>query len=129
MANASKYKTPNLPSTARQTCRQLDTSFNSTAAAVTYLYLAFAVAFSQGIDEGPEGLKLISDLIREKLKIEISVLMGANIAKEVADEKFCETTIGNYCKGQFHLLSVAYPHLRQDSVCRQQWEAACNEIC
>lgn len=24
--------------------------------------------------------------------------MGANIAKEVADEKFCETTIGNYCK-------------------------------
>lgn len=26
--------------------------------------------------------------------------MGANIAKEVADEKFCETTIGNYCKGQ-----------------------------
>jgi len=26
--------------------------------------------------------------------------MGANIAKEVADEKFCETTIGNYCKEQ-----------------------------
>lgn len=50
---------------------------------------------SQGVDEGPDGLKLISDIIREQLGIEMSVLMGANIANEVADEKFCETTIGN----------------------------------
>lgn len=48
----------------------------------------------QGVDAGPDGLKLISDIIREKLEIEVSVLMGANIANEVADEKFCETTIG-----------------------------------
>lgn len=48
----------------------------------------------QGIDEGPEGLTLISDIIREKLQIDVNVLMGANIASEVADEKFCETTIG-----------------------------------
>lgn len=48
----------------------------------------------QGIDEGPEGLRLISDIIREKMDIDISVLMGANIASEVAAEKFCETTIG-----------------------------------
>lgn len=31
--------------------------------------------------------------------------MGANIAKEVADEKFCETTIGNYCKEQTRVAS------------------------
>lgn len=46
------------------------------------------------MDEGPDGLKLISDIIREQLGIEMSVLMGANIANEVADGKFCETTIG-----------------------------------
>uniref|UniRef100_A0A2K5ZZB0 Glycerol-3-phosphate dehydrogenase [NAD(+)] n=1 Tax=Mandrillus leucophaeus TaxID=9568 RepID=A0A2K5ZZB0_MANLE len=50
----------------------------------------------KGIDEGPSGLKLISEVIGERLGIPMSVLMGANIASEVADEKFCETTIG--CK-------------------------------
>ncbi|XP_073161295.1 glycerol-3-phosphate dehydrogenase 1-like protein isoform X1 [Lepidochelys kempii] len=54
---------------------------------------AFGISLIKGVDEGAEGLKLISDIIREKLKIEVSVLMGANIASEVADEKFCETTI------------------------------------
>lgn len=53
------------------------------------------VSLIKGVDEGPEGLKLISDIIRERLGIEMSVLMGANIANEVADEKFCETTIGS----------------------------------
>lgn len=48
----------------------------------------------QGVDAGPEGLKLISEVIRVKLGITMTVLMGANIANEVADEKFCETTIG-----------------------------------
>nr|XP_032649885.1 glycerol-3-phosphate dehydrogenase 1-like protein [Chelonoidis abingdonii] len=61
---------------------------------------AFGISLIKGVDEGAEGLKLISDIIREKLKIEVSVLMGANIASEVADEKFCETTIG--CKTEKH---------------------------
>lgn len=56
--------------------------------------LAYVFLYLQGVDEGPNGLKLISDVIQEKLGITMSVLMGANIANEVADEKFCETTIG-----------------------------------
>lgn len=40
------------------------------------------------------GIELISDLISEEMNIPVSVLMGANLANEVADEKFCETTIG-----------------------------------
>ncbi|MBN3325951.1 GPD1L protein, partial [Atractosteus spatula] len=56
---------------------------------------ARGISLIKGIDEGPEGLKLISDIIREKMGIDVSVLMGANIANEVAAEKFCETTIGS----------------------------------
>ncbi|XP_055512166.1 glycerol-3-phosphate dehydrogenase 1-like protein [Leucoraja erinacea] len=56
---------------------------------------ALGISLIKGIDEGPEGLKLISDIIREKMKIDVSVLMGANIANEVAADKFCETTIGS----------------------------------
>jgi glycerol-3-phosphate dehydrogenase len=39
-------------------------------------------------------LDLISNIIRRTLNIECAVLMGANVASEVAKENFCEATIG-----------------------------------
>ncbi|TSQ69477.1 Glycerol-3-phosphate dehydrogenase 1-like protein [Bagarius yarrelli] len=70
----------------RKLCDELAGCVSKTARGITLI---------KGIDEGPEGLKLISDIIREKMGIDVSVLMGANIANEVAAEKFCETTIGS----------------------------------
>ncbi|CAB4067715.1 GPD1 [Lepeophtheirus salmonis] len=53
------------------------------------------ISLIKGFEKHPEGgLKLISQTLKETLDIPISVLMGANIAHEVADEMFCETTIG-----------------------------------
>lgn len=37
---------------------------------------------------------MISNMIEDILGIDCAVLMGANLAPEVADEQFCEATIG-----------------------------------
>jgi len=61
-----------------------------TTAQVISLVKGFAI-----LPEG--GVKLISEVIEYELGLQqaVSVLMGANLANEVADEKFCETTIGS----------------------------------
>lgn len=55
---------------------------------------ATAISLIKGMDITPEGPQLLSTLVREKLGIDCSVLMGANIAKDVAKEEFSEATIG-----------------------------------
>ena len=56
--------------------------------------LAWFLHSSQGLDTTEGHIKLISGVIEDLLSMEVSVLMGANIAKDVAAEEFCEATIG-----------------------------------
>lgn len=56
---------------------------------------AIGISLIKGFGEGADGsFVLISSQIQELLGIPCSVLMGANLAIEVAKNCFCETTIG-----------------------------------
>ncbi|CAF1030435.1 unnamed protein product [Adineta ricciae] len=64
---------------------------------------AFAVSFSKGFYVGKDKhVDLLSSVISRSLEIPCYVLMGANIATEVAAGTFCEATVGsrNYEHGQ-----------------------------
>lgn len=56
---------------------------------------AFGVSLCKGFYVNDKGrVDLISNMVRNLLGIECGVVMGANIANEVAAELFCEATIG-----------------------------------
>ncbi|CAA6659603.1 unnamed protein product [Spirodela intermedia] len=56
---------------------------------------AEALSLIKGMEVKKDGPCMISNLISEMLGINCCVLMGANIANEIAVEKFCEATVGH----------------------------------
>lgn len=54
------------------------------------------------------GIVLISDIIRKELNADCSVLMGANVANDMASDAFCETTIGFKDPKNGELFRLAY---------------------
>lgn len=73
----------------------------------------------KGVDSSPKGgLVLVSNLISQILSIDVSVLMGANIANEVAQEMFCEATIGYKNKEYAERFKLLFdtPHFRINCV-------------
>lgn len=56
---------------------------------------AIGVSLCKGFYVNNKGeVDLISNMVKDFLHIDCAVLMGANIANEVASEQFCEATIG-----------------------------------
>ena len=71
-------------------CPKCDVEQGSSGTRENFLFFVL-----QGLDHSAVGLNLVSNIIKDELGLpEVSVLMGANLAKEVAREMFGEATIG-----------------------------------
>jgi glycerol-3-phosphate dehydrogenase (NAD+) len=73
---------------------------------------AIAVSLIKGLDVSEGRLQLITSVIGSLLGVSTAVLMGANVAPEVAVENFCEATVG--CQDEVvgkvlkHLFQASY---------------------
>ncbi|KAJ2356719.1 glycerol-3-phosphate dehydrogenase, partial [Coemansia sp. RSA 2618] len=55
---------------------------------------ARAISLIKGIGISSQGMTTMTQIIHRTLAIPVASLSGANIANEIAEEKYCETTIG-----------------------------------
>ncbi|MEW5301341.1 MAG: hypothetical protein WDW36_004205 [Sanguina aurantia] len=75
---------------------------------------AIAISLIKGMRVRPEGPQLISAMVQRLLRIDCSVLMGANIAKDIATEQMSEAVIGYTLRANGVLLQslIARPYFR-----------------
>lgn len=52
------------------------------------------ISLIKGLDSSKNDMELISKYIKNRLSVDVSVLMGANLANDIARERFSESTIG-----------------------------------
>ncbi|KAK3283669.1 hypothetical protein CYMTET_8649 [Cymbomonas tetramitiformis] len=73
---------------------------------------ARAISLIKGMDITVSGPCMVSETIEEVLGVECSVLMGANVANDVAKEEFCEATVGcadaNFAQTFVKLFDTSY---------------------
>lgn len=89
-------------------CSSLMSGVNKAQSTLWKFYLckilrSLCIDYLQGLDSAVEGISLISKVIEDELSIPCHVLMGANLAGEVAQEMFVEATIGNRIIFSLHL--------------------------
>lgn len=78
---------------------------------------ARAISLIKGMEVTEDGFQLISELIETELGIDCCVLMGANIASEIALERFSEATVGHASGAEAsgrlwkHLFHTSYFHV------------------
>ena len=74
----------------------------------THTFIHNTHSHLQGMDTTDGKIKLISEVINSLLEVDVSVLMGANIALDVAQGDFCESTIGSRSEEQGALLKSIF---------------------
>ncbi|KAL4436899.1 hypothetical protein ABPG75_004038 [Micractinium tetrahymenae] len=69
---------------------------------------AIAISLIKGMRVRPDGPQLISELIRKELGLDCSVLMGANIAGDIARDELSEATIADSVLANGQLLQEVF---------------------
>jgi glycerol-3-phosphate dehydrogenase (NAD+) len=70
---------------------------------------ARAICCTKGVDVSEKGIRLMSEAIGMRLNIYCGALSGANIATEIAQEKYSETTVGcpRACSSEVSTLTLS----------------------
>lgn len=69
---------------------------------------AIAVSLTKGMRVRKDGPQLISQMIATRLRVDCSVLMGANIAHDIGREELSEATLGYTVPGHADLLTKLF---------------------